>query len=122
MEIRFVTVPADIELTIENPLTGKTTKTSRDFYALVKERTNDHGHFGTTLDRLMLGLGIRQAFMTAKSGDVIGLPLDQWEALCEAIRKPTAGYNPEVMFQMLPMVKAVLDAPTTKVEPIPAVN
>lgn len=116
METRYVTVPEAIELVVENPATGKIAKTSRDFYALVKERTNDHGHFGKTLDSLMLGLSIRQAFIAAKAGDIIGLPLEQWEALCKAVREPSNGYNPEVMFQMLPMVKAIIDAPSTRPE------
>lgn len=121
METRYVTIPATIELAIENPNTGKVVKTDRDFYALIKERTNDHGHFGQTLDSLMLGLAIRQHFTTCKPGDIIGIPFDQWEALCNSIRKPTAGYNPEVMFQMLPMVKAIIDAPSTRPEN-PAAN
>jgi hypothetical protein len=113
-EIRYVTIPAAIELSIDNPMTGKSVKFTRDFEAFIKERTNDNGHFGKTLDTLMLGFAIRQAFLGAKAGSAIGLTLEQWDALCKSLREPTGGYNPEVMFQMLPMVRAVLDAPTTK--------
>ncbi len=114
METRYVTVPADIELNIENPMTQKVVKANRDFYSLIKERTSDPGHFGKTVDALMTGLAIRQHFTGAKPGDVIGLELGEWNTLCAALREPSNGYNPEVMFQLLPMVKAVLDAPTSK--------
>ncbi len=116
MEIRYVTVPANIEISVDNPMTGKTTKAARSFDTLLNDRTNDGGHFGKTLDDLMVGFAIRQAFLGAAPGTVIGLPLNQWEALCKAIRLPTNGYNPDVMFQLLPMVTAVLDAPSTRPE------
>lgn len=116
METRFVTIPANIELSVDNPMTGKPTKAARDFYSLVKDRTNDAGYFGKSLDALMMGLAIRQAFTECKPGDIIGLPLEQWEVLCKAFREPSTGYNPEVMFQLLPMVRAVLDAPSTRPE------
>jgi hypothetical protein len=116
METRYVTVPADIMLAVENPMTQKLVTAKKVFFDLIKERTADNGHFGKTLDGLMMGLAIRQHFTGSNPGDVVGLPLDQWEALCKAMREPTNGYNPEVMFQLLPMVTAVIDAPSTKPE------
>lgn len=113
METRYVTVPSPTTVSIENPMTGKTVSAERDLEQLVKERTNDSGHFGKTLDQLMLGFSIRQSFLGCKPGDVIGMALKEWELLCASLREPTSGYNPEVMFQLLPMVRSILDAPTT---------
>lgn len=113
METRYVTVPANIEIEVMNPMTGKLVTATRDFESFIKERTNDSGVVGKTLDALLLGLSIRQSFAGCKPGTVIGLVFAEWEMLCTAIRTPTSGYNPEVMFQLLPMVRAVLDAPST---------
>ena len=35
-----------------------------------------------------------------------------WEALCKAIRKPSGGYNPDAIIQILDYVRAVIDAPS----------
>lgn len=113
-EVRYVTVPRDIEVSILNQQTGKPVSGKRSFEDFVKDRTNDPTHFGKTLDDLMLGYAVRTAFFNCKPGDVIGLTLEQWEGFCKALREPSTGYNPEVMFQLLPMVLAILDAPATK--------
>lgn len=113
-EIRYVTVPADITVILAHPQTGLPAAIERDFETFVKERTRDAVVFGRNLDGIMTGVAVRQAFASCQPGDVIGLPLDQWQALCQATREPQDGYNPEVMFQVLPHAQAILDAPTTR--------
>lgn len=122
-EIRYITVPAPVDLTLDHPQTGQSVSASREFYQLVRERTADSKAFGagregsTAIDRLMLGMAIRQAFAGCKPGDVIGITREQWDALCDSLRNPEAPYFPEVMMQIIAHVKAILDAPTTR--PVP---
>lgn len=147
-EIRYVTVPGPITVTVQHDLADvmayvetlfqtpgllqpaqasalvklcqshREKTVERDFCVLVQERTADGGHFGGDLDKALLAFSIRQAFFGAKPGDVIGLTLPQWEALCESLRKPSAGYNLEVIFQLVPHARAILDAPSTRPEPV----
>lgn len=118
-ETRYVTIPEKVTLTLEHPESGAVVQVDRGIDVFVKERTRDGVVFGQSIDGIMLGLAIRQAFTGCKPGQIIGLSLEQWEALCKAIRTPQAGYNPEVMFQVLPHAQAILDAPSTRPEPKP---
>lgn len=148
METRYVTVPAEIPVTVEHELSQaiayvehlakqpsvKLTSEQavalaqlvqldaartvmRPLWELIRERTRDSAHFAGDLEKVFLGSAIRQAFTGAKPGDVIGLAKDQWDALCESLRKPSTAYNPEVMYQLIPHVRAILDATTTRPEP-----
>jgi hypothetical protein len=108
-EIRFITVPAPVKLAVD----GAPAPIESTFEALIKERTADQ-KFGANLDGIMLGVGLRQAFTGCTPGDVIGVPLDQWERLCDVVREPSGGYNAAVVYQLLPHLRAILDAPSTR--------
>lgn len=118
-EVRYITVPETIVVELQAP-NGEAVAVPRPFAQLIKERTGDSRAFGTgregstAIDRLMLGVAIRQAFTGRKPGDVVGLPRDQWEALCDSLRNPEGAYFPEVMMQIITHVRAILDAPTTR--------
>lgn len=115
-EIRYVTVPRTITITVENHAGGAPILAVREFEKFVIERTNDAEVFGKSLDGIMMGLGIRQAFLGSKPGDIVGLELAQWDALCKATHTPTGGYNPVVMMQLVEHAQAVIDAPSKRPE------
>jgi len=112
-EIRYVIVPPLLEVTIPTPEGEKSEPLA--FALFLKSRIEDSGAFGQQgLDGILMAMAIRQAFLGSKPGDVIGLQLTEWDALCASTRKPTGGYNPAVMMQLVPYARAILDAQTTK--------
>jgi hypothetical protein len=115
-EIRYVTIPSDRAVTIEALDGPRESKFS--FWEFLKGRTKDAA-FGRDLDGVLTAMAIRQHFAAgvAGVGEVVGLTLEQWEPLCEAVRKPSDGYNPEVMAQLMPFARAILDAPSTDPRP-----
>lgn len=105
-EVRYVTVPATVTVELQAG-----TGVDVSFAEFLRERTAD-AVFGTDLDAIMLAVEIRQSFLGSAPGGVVGLQLPAWEALCKAIRKPTVGYNPAVMIQLIDYARAVIDAPS----------
>ncbi len=120
-ETRYVTIPHNIMVELE---TGEVDDNGKPklrrhvvpFLDFLKTRTRDAA-FGADLDCVLMALAIRQHFGGTAPESVIGLQLDQWEKLCETVRKPSDGYNPEVMAQLLPYARAILDAPSTDPRP-----
>lgn len=108
METRFVTVPPPITVTDERA--GVTV--SREFQRLVQELTRDP-QFGATLDGVLAALEIRTAFVGKPPGAVVPVVLATWERLCKALREPTHGVDVEIMIQVLPHARAIIDAPST---------
>lgn len=113
-EIRYVTIPADQTVTVDTPDGERSSKFS--FWDFLKTRTKDAA-FGKDLDGVLMAMAIRQHFSGEAIGEVVGLTLDQWEPLCDSVRSPSDGYNPEVMAQLLPFARAILDAPSTDPRP-----
>lgn len=108
-ELRYITIPGDIVAEVDGAQDGQATFT---FSFFIHSRTGD-GVFGRDLDGVLSAVSIRQHMSQGDPGSVRALPLDQWQQLCEAVRKPSSPYNPSVMAQLLPFARAILDAPST---------
>jgi len=107
-EQRYINVPDDVTIQVADgpPVVW-------GFAKFLADRTAD-ASFGETFDGVLDAVGIRQAAVGCKPGDVVDLSLGAWERLCKSIRTPSVRYNTDVMIPLIPHAKAVLDAPSTK--------
>lgn len=107
-EQRYIKVPDDVSIQVADgpPVVWAFTK-------FLADRTADAA-FGETFDGVLDAVGVRQAAVGRKPGDMVELSLSAWERLCKSIRTPSVRYNTDVMIPLIPHAKAVLDAPSTK--------
>lgn len=118
-EIRWVTIPATIAVESYDQNGAPRSVPTPFAPSYLKSRVDDEAGFGATLELVKMSGLVAEAFKGAQPGDVIGLPLEQWEALCRSVRTPAHGYSVPVMRQLLPYATAILDAPSTKPEAPP---
>lgn len=70
--------------------------------------------FGKTAKDLMQAADIGQKADRAK--DVLELSEAEWSAVAAVVNEPTSGYNPRVALQLMPFLRAMLDASTEEPE------
>lgn len=66
--------------------------------------------WGVTTEQLIVAMEIRSAFKGKTAGDQVSLSSDQWNKLCEVVKRPTDPYNPLVMIECGAFLDAILKA------------
>lgn len=79
----------------------------RDF---VRRTLLNDQSWGTEVARIYMAMDLRTAFHGKQSGDVVALVEDEWEALCEVVRKPARGYVPALVVHFGDWLDAILEA------------
>lgn len=73
--------------------------------------------WGRTLESLYMGMTVRGLFYKKRATDAIRLTSEQYDAICEIVRKPSRPYSPVVMSHLPMWFEAILQAPDAPPKP-----
>jgi hypothetical protein len=128
MPIRYITIPSPI--TFKNPLTGELILTNgqpesmtfEQFLLLLMQNPLWIENYRAMRAQSEVLSAWEKTRAVAGEPKVMPIAEEDWQRLKQAAEfpKPTLGYNPALSSQFLPMVAAIIEAPTTS-PPMPVV-
>jgi hypothetical protein len=119
MKLRELTVPESVECTSLDGVPFKNGDKpvmahAVDFYSGV---LRDRGSFGATMEGLLAAVAIQALLKKTKPGKKLLLTQEQWELGCKSIRTPNGAYDPNISHNIIPFMKAWVDAPEVEFDP-----
>lgn len=117
MPIRYITVPPPV--TLIDPVTNEPLKNAAGelekpiSFDTIIIRLMAHTLWSETYANTKAQHEVMQA-LKAQSGGVISLGDEDWQKLKQAAESPRfLAFNPVIIYQLLPLLTAIMDAPTT---------
>ena len=119
MPIRYISVPSPV--TFIDPLTSKPVTTLDGAqekpidFEMIMLRLMQNPMWGESYHNMKAQSGIMNALDKSKTSGVLVLADEDWQRLKQAAEFPkNLGYHPILVYQLLPMFSAIMDAGTTE--------